>query len=152
MESGLQTQSCHVRQLFSAIVQGNWESCYQQVKIVNFTIHLRIIVGMITELVYIELILSKQTKPALNLLRTDLRVSVQDPLRFDPHRSLNQLDLRLKILSSCLLCSDELQLLKICKGSNIMTSRTVLTNELKKFISPDQVRESHRVMNYFSFS
>jgi hypothetical protein len=83
MESGLQTQSCNVRQLISAIEIGNWQSCYQLVKLVEFTIDLKIVVGMITELVYIELILSKQTKEALNLLRTDLRVSLQDPLRSD---------------------------------------------------------------------
>jgi hypothetical protein len=69
--------------LISAIEIGNWQSCYQLVKLVEFTIDLKIVVGMITELVYIELILSKQTKEALNLLRTDLRVSLQDPLRSD---------------------------------------------------------------------
>lgn len=77
-ESGLQTQSCNVRQLFSAIYEGKWDICLQLVKIVEFTVDEKYVMGLITELLYIELILSKQTNAALNLLRSELRELVQD--------------------------------------------------------------------------
>lgn len=126
IESGLQIQSLNVKQLFIAIYESNYDLCFNYIKMIKFTIDTIKIENMFLELMFIEMILKKDTKSALNLLRNELQSSIHDKTR-------------IKTLSSCLLCFDEDQISKICKGYNIITSKNILIDELKKYISTSQV-------------
>lgn len=85
MESGLQIQSNNVKQLFVAINESNFDLCFNYIKMVNFTIDKKKIEKMFLELMFIEMILKKETKFALNLLRNELQNSITDKSRFVSH-------------------------------------------------------------------
>jgi hypothetical protein len=74
------------------------------IDLVGFTVEKRMIVGMMRELIFIESILSKQTKAALQLLRTDLREFIHDPSRWTRLETL-----LLSPLDLILVFSDDLE-------------------------------------------
>ena len=80
-ESGYQIQSVNVKQLFLAINERNFQACFYFIKLINFTIEKKEIERMFVELMFIQMILKKQHKEALNLLRNELQPLISDKLK-----------------------------------------------------------------------
>ena len=80
-ESGYQIQSVNVKQLFLAINERNFQDCFYFIKLINFTIEKKEIERMFVELMFIQMILKKQHKEALNLLRNELQPLISDKLK-----------------------------------------------------------------------